>query len=86
MLTVCWQAVTITCITYTYCCVYNTTPYDGQKTCPKHVDFYSKNKCEKLVHLVGFTIRIRIYCRCYWIEADDNFIQVMFAFLGNAKF
>jgi len=32
---------------------------DGQKTCPKHVKFYSKNKFEKLVHLVGFIIRIR---------------------------
>jgi hypothetical protein len=30
----------------------------GQKTCPKHVDFYSTNKFEKLVHLVGFIIRI----------------------------
>jgi len=26
--------------------------------CPKHVEFYSKNKFEKLVHLVGFIIRI----------------------------
>jgi len=26
--------------------------------CPKHVEFYSKNKFEKLVHLVGFTIRV----------------------------
>jgi len=26
--------------------------------CPKHVEFYSKNKIEKLVHLVGFVIRI----------------------------
>jgi hypothetical protein len=34
------------------------TPDDGQKTCPKHVEFYSKNKFEKLVHLVGFIIRI----------------------------
>jgi len=25
---------------------------------PKHVEFYSKNKFEKLVHLVGFIIRI----------------------------
>ena len=24
----------------------------------KHIEFYSKNKCEKLVHLVGFIIRI----------------------------
>ena len=26
--------------------------------CPKHVEYYSKNKFEKLVHLVGFIIRI----------------------------
>jgi len=26
--------------------------------CPKHVESYSKNKLEKLVHLVGFIIRI----------------------------
>ena len=42
-----------------YCCVYSTkTPDDGQKTCLKHAEFYSKNKFEKLVHLVGFIIRI----------------------------
>ena len=34
------------------------TPDDGQRNCPKHVEFYFKNKFEKLVHLVGF---IRIY-------------------------
>jgi len=28
-----------------------------QKNCPKHVAFYSKNKFEELVHLVGFIIR-----------------------------
>jgi len=28
------------------------------KKCPKHVEFYSKNKFEKLVHLVDFIIRI----------------------------
>jgi len=33
-------------------------PDDGQRYCPKHVEFYSKNKFEKLVHLVGFIIRI----------------------------
>jgi hypothetical protein len=46
-------------MTYTYCCVYSVeTPDDGQRTCPRHVEFYSKNKFEKLVHLVGFIIRI----------------------------
>ena len=34
------------------------TPDDGQRNCPKHVEFYSKNKFEKLVHLVGYIIRI----------------------------
>ena len=34
-------------------CVQWKTPDDGQRNCPKHVEFYSKNKFEKLVHLVG---------------------------------
>ena len=34
------------------------TPDDGQRKCLKHVAFYSKNKFEKLVHPVGFIIRI----------------------------
>jgi len=34
------------------------TPDDGQRNCPKHVEFYSKNKIEELVHLVGFVMRI----------------------------
>jgi len=39
-------------------CLEWKTPDDGQRNCPKHVEFYSENKFEKLVHLVGFTIRI----------------------------
>jgi len=39
-------------------CVRYLTPDDGQKTCLKHVEFYSKNKFEKLVHLFGFIISI----------------------------
>ena len=31
---------------------------DGQRNCPKNVEFYSKKKFEKLVDLVGFIIRI----------------------------
>ena len=34
------------------------SPDDRQRNCPKHVEFYSKNKFEKLMHLVGFIIRI----------------------------
>ena len=33
------------------------------RNCPKHVEFYSKNKFEKLVHLVGFIIRIPRICQ-----------------------
>jgi len=43
---------------YLLLCIQYQTLDDGQKTCPKHVEFYSKNKFEKLVHLVGFIIRI----------------------------
>ena len=46
---------------YLLLCIQYSTPDDGQKTCPKHIEFYSKNKYEKLVHLVGFIIRIYIY-------------------------
>ena len=38
-------------------CVQWRTLDDGQRNCPKHVEFHSKNKFEKLVHLVGFIIR-----------------------------
>jgi len=52
-------------MTYTIavCTVKN---YDGQRNCPKHVEFYSKNKSEKLVHLVGFIIRMYYYYYYYY--------------------
>ena len=39
-------------------CVQWKTPDVGQRNCLKHVAVYSKNRFEKLVHLVGFIIRI----------------------------
>ena len=46
------------CMTYTYhCCVYSENLLMMETKCLKHVEFYSKNKFEKLVHLVGFIIR-----------------------------
>ena len=39
-------------------CVQWKTADDGHRNCPKHVEFYSKNKFEKVLHLVGFIIRI----------------------------
>ena len=42
-----------------HCCVHSEkTRNDGQRNCPKHVELYSKNEFEKLVHLVDFIIRI----------------------------
>jgi len=39
-------------------CVQWKTPDYGQRNCPKHVEFYSRNKFEKLVPLICFIIRI----------------------------
>jgi len=46
-----------TCMTLPLLCVQWNTPDEGQRNCPKHVEFYSKNKFEKLVQLVSFIIR-----------------------------
>jgi len=43
-------------MTYTIAVCTAKTLDDGQRTCPKYVEIYSKNKFEKLVHLVGFII------------------------------
>ena len=50
------------------CMTYTVAPDDGQRNCPKDVQFYTKNKFEKLVHLVGFIRRIStlyLIYRCY---------------------
>jgi len=52
------------------CMIYNVaactvnTADDGQRYCPKHVEFYSKNKFEEVVHLVDFIVRILEYTLC----------------------
>ena len=38
-------------------CVQWKTPDDGQGNCPKHVEFRSKNKFLKSVHVVGFLLK-----------------------------
>ena len=48
-------------------CVQWNTPDDKQRNCPKHVEFYSKNKFEILVNLVGFIIRME-YSTVFVIE------------------
>ena len=48
-------------------CVQWKTPDDGQRNCPKHAEFHSKIIIfEKLVHLVGFTIRNLSWCMATW--------------------
>jgi len=56
---------------YLLLCVECWTPDDGQRNCLKHVEFYSKNKFEKLMHLVGFSIRIYLLLL---IPQSHNFI------------
>ena len=43
-----------TCTTYTIAVCTVKTSDDGQRNCPKHVEFYSENKFQKLMHLFGF--------------------------------
>jgi len=47
------------------CMTYTIAVYDGQRNCPKHLEFYSKNKFEKLVRLVSFIIRMYHDARSY---------------------
>ena len=55
VLTVCEQPVSISCM---YCCVYSEKLLMMDRGIVRNTWFYSKNKFEKLVHLVGFIIRI----------------------------
>ena len=53
LLTSCQQI----CMTYHCCVCSEKTPDDGQRNCPKRIEFHFKNKFEKLVHLVGFVLK-----------------------------
>jgi hypothetical protein len=52
-------------MTYTVAVCTVKTPDDGQRNCPKHVEFHSKNKFEKSVHLVGLLKEIYYDARSY---------------------
>jgi hypothetical protein len=45
-----------------HCCMYNEKLMMDRGTCQKHVEFHSKNKFDKLVHLVGFITKKN----CLW--------------------
>ena len=58
-------------------CVQWRTPDDGQRNCPKHVEFHFKNKFEKLVHLVGFIIRNLSWCTVTW-TSEKNYLVLLY--------
>jgi hypothetical protein len=61
LLTSCQQ----TCMTYTIAvCTANNSRWWTEKL--KHLEFHSKNKFEKLVHLVGFVMRNLTWCMVTW--------------------
>ena len=59
---------------YVLLCIQCWAPDDGQRDCPKHVEFHSKNTFEKLVHLIGFVIGIirmnlcHVLCAIYMVR------------------
>jgi len=52
----CTQAVSKTVWHMPLLCVHWKIPDDGQRNCPKHVEFHSENKFEKSMHIIGFII------------------------------
>jgi len=60
-------------------CVHWKTPDDGQRNCSKHVEFYSKNKFEKLLHLVGFIMRIwqEVYASVFKVVQEEGNPQMV---------
>jgi len=55
----CSQAVSKSVWHISLPCVRWKTHDDGQRNCPKHVEFYSKNKFEELVHLKAVPLQAR---------------------------
>jgi len=49
--------------------MFRTVPDGGQRNSLKHVEFHSKNKFEKLLHLFGFIIRNSSWCMVTWTSS-----------------
>ena len=64
-----------------------TAADDERRNCLKHVEFYSKNKFEKLVHLVGFIIGNILSLLLHVIFLMDFFVFYIFTlfyvYFGN---
>ena len=57
-------------------CVRWKTPDDGQRNCTKHVELHSKNKFEKLMHLVGFITSI-----CHDARSHGRKIRIKLSYI-----
>jgi hypothetical protein len=79
----CSQAVSKPVWHISLLCVQWKTPDDGQMNCPKHVEFYSKNKFEKLVHVVGFITRIYHNARSTERQIIPEYVQSFLNFEIN---
>ena len=66
-------------------CVQWKNPDDGQRNCPKRVEFHSKNKFEKSVHLVGFIIRNLSGCTVTWTSDFKNFTYILLSIFKLIK-
>ena len=65
-------------MTYTIAvCTVKKTFVDGQRKFPKHVEFHSNNKFEKLVHIVGIIIRNVTRCTVIW---TSNLYKLYYVF------
>ena len=67
-------------------CVQWKTPDDGQRNCPKHVDFHFKNKFEELVHLVGFIIRNLSQCMITWTSNSNYVLTPLQGLTGHERY
>ena len=85
LLTACSQAVSKPVWHIPLLCVQWKTHDDGQGNHLKHVEFYSKNKFEKLVHLVGFIIRIYHDARSPECQIEVHLCHLMTVYLSKTS-
>jgi len=64
-------------------CVQWKTPDDGHRNCPRQVEFHSKKKFEKLMHLIGFIIRNLARCTVTW--TSNTVYLSSYTFLGQTR-
>jgi hypothetical protein len=66
-------------------CVQWKTPDDGKRNYMKHVEFHSKNKLEKLMHLVGYIIWNLTQCTLTWTSNKKKAFPLVTIFYWNSK-